>query len=429
MLYELLDYFNKENDLISTGIILGNIGYCHFKMGKLSEALTYLMQSADINKKNETYLSLIRDYQNIGNTYFEALKSFKKPGFSFPENHRDCQSKTLIYLDSSLHLAIKFGELKLQSQVLNYKSDFYRHIGDFKSSLTALHESNILKDSILNTEKSAAIVREEKRIEMEALQQSQQLAQLKAQKQKSQIITLSSFLVLIIVASIGLFFQYRKTRQARKIADSEKEKSNQLLLNILPAEVAEELKNHGASPTRKYDEVTIIFSDFVNFTKFSERMSPEELIAELDYCFSKFDEIMDKYDIEKIKTIGDAYMAAAGLPAPCKDHYLRCCKAALEMREFIANRKKEGGPFDIRIGIHSGSIIAGIVGQKKYAYDIWGDTVNMAARMEQNSVPGKINISEKVYQHLKGQAITIDRGQIDLKNKGLQNCYFLESLS
>lgn len=212
------------------------------------------------------------------------------------------------------------------------------------------------------------------------------------------------------------------------------EKSDNLLKNILPAVIAEELKEHGKAKARVYEMVTVLYTDFKDFTKISTRLSPERLVQEIDTCFSAFDQIIDKYEIEKIKTVGDAYIAVAGLPFPNPSHAQNVIQAALEIKDFILTRKEEkrknGEPyFELRIGIHSGSVVAGIVGVKKFAYDIWGDTVNIAARMEQHCVPGKINISKTTFQIVEKDFNCLHRGKIAAKNKGMVDMYFVEGKS
>jgi class 3 adenylate cyclase len=208
----------------------------------------------------------------------------------------------------------------------------------------------------------------------------------------------------------------------------EKKKSDDLLLNILPEEIADELKEKGTSEAKYFDRVSVLFTDFVDFTKAGERMTPQELVYELDTCFKAFDEIISQHNVEKIKTIGDAYLAVCGLPAEDPDHALNIVRAAIKIRDFMAERKKQlnDKTFDIRIGIHSGSVVAGIVGVKKFAYDIWGDTVNTAARMEQNSETGKVNISQVTYELVKDQFDCTYRGEITAKNKGALSMYFVE---
>jgi histidine kinase len=210
----------------------------------------------------------------------------------------------------------------------------------------------------------------------------------------------------------------------------EKQKTEDLLLNILPREVAEELKNTGRSPARKYDQVTVMFTDFKNFTRHSENMSPEELVGEVDYCFRRFDQIITRHRLEKIKTIGDAYLCVGGIPED-RNSAQRVVAAALEMCDFIEELQREreqneGIFFQMRIGINTGPVVAGIVGEKKFAYDIWGDTVNTAARMEQTGEVGKINISGVTYDLVKDKFNCVYRGKIEAKNKGEIDMYFVE---
>jgi class 3 adenylate cyclase len=212
---------------------------------------------------------------------------------------------------------------------------------------------------------------------------------------------------------------------------AEKKKSDDLLLNILPEEVAEELKAKGNADAQLIDEVTVLFTDFKGFTQLSEKLSPKELVAEINECFSAFDLIMDKYGIEKIKTIGDAYMAAGGLPTPNQTHAIDVVKAALDIQEFMKKHKEVREArgdlfFEIRIGIHTGPVVAGIVGVKKFQYDIWGDTVNTASRMESSGEIGKVNISGTTYELVKDQTECFYRGKISAKGKGDIDMYFVE---
>jgi len=213
----------------------------------------------------------------------------------------------------------------------------------------------------------------------------------------------------------------------------EKQKSDALLRNILPEEIAAELKEKGRAEARNFDVVSILFTDFKGFTEQSTTMTANALVHELNTCFEAFDNIMEKYGIEKIKTIGDAYMAAGGLPVPTADSVKNTVLAALEMQAFIVNRKAnfdaqisspsgrpEGASFEMRVGIHTGPVVAGIVGVKKFQYDIWGDTVNTASRMESSGEVGKVNISKATYELLKDdpQFTFENRGKIEAKGKG-----------
>lgn len=212
---------------------------------------------------------------------------------------------------------------------------------------------------------------------------------------------------------------------------AERDKSEQLLLNILPRPVADELKEKGRASANHHEAVTVIFTDFVNFTRIAENLTPEVLVYQLDCCFRIFDEITASLGLEKIKTIGDAYLCAAGIPQARQDHAEIAIKAAMQMisgiRKFNAENAPQGLPeFVIRIGMHSGPLVSGVVGTRKFAYDIWGDTVNIAARMEQNSEPGRVNVSHSTFELLKDRYPFISRGMIQAKNKGSIQMYFLD---
>jgi class 3 adenylate cyclase len=207
----------------------------------------------------------------------------------------------------------------------------------------------------------------------------------------------------------------------------QKQKSDDLLLNILPSEVAEELKERGQAAAKQYNDVTVLFTDFVDFTQRSEALTPAALVAEIDTCFRAFDEIIGRNGLEKIKTVGDAYIAVSGMPAANPDHAADVVRAGLEIRDFVEDRRRQHPEsFGIRLGVHSGPVVAGIVGVKKFAYDIWGDAVNTAARMEQHSEPGQLNISETTYELVKGSFRCAYRGELEVKHKGRMHMYFVE---
>jgi class 3 adenylate cyclase len=210
----------------------------------------------------------------------------------------------------------------------------------------------------------------------------------------------------------------------------EKKKSDELLLNILPSDTAEELKITGSAKAKHYPSVTVLFADFRGFTLLSEKLEADVLVKELNFFFSAFDKIVAKYNIEKIKTIGDAYMCAGGLPMANETHADDVVKAAIEMRDFIREHRSLTSDlsFEIRIGVNTGPVVAGIVGLRKFAYDIWGDTVNIASRMETCSEPGKINISGSTHELIKDRFHCVYRGKINAKNKGEIDMYFVEGI-
>jgi class 3 adenylate cyclase len=221
-------------------------------------------------------------------------------------------------------------------------------------------------------------------------------------------------------------------QEQHKLIEEEKAKSDELLLNILPEQTANELKEKGYATPQHYELVSVLFTDFKGFTKLAEKITPQEVIEELNYCFTAFDKILEKHNLEKIKTIGDAYMAAGGIPIANRTNPIDAVRAGLEMQAFMAQWKKqkeaEGLPvWELRLGIHTGEIIAGVVGKKKFAYDIWGDTVNLASRMESGGEANKVNISGGTYELIKDHFVCEYRGKLNAKNKGYVDMYFVSA--
>ena len=214
--------------------------------------------------------------------------------------------------------------------------------------------------------------------------------------------------------------------------EEERLKSDRLLLNILPESIADELKKTDRVVPLHYESATVIFTDFVGFTHSAESMTPQSLVQELDECFRAFDDVMQRHGLEKIKTIGDAYMAAGGIPKPNASHAIDCVNAALEIRDYMAEQKRrrqtDQQPFwELRLGIHTGPLVAGVVGTNKFVYDVWGDTVNTAARMEASGLAGKVNISSATHDLIKTHFRCEHRGRIAAKNKGDIDMYIVEA--
>jgi class 3 adenylate cyclase len=225
----------------------------------------------------------------------------------------------------------------------------------------------------------------------------------------------------------------QELEQARKSITAEKARAEELLANILPKDIASELTANGKVVPRHFPAATILFTDFRNFTVLAERTEPAMLIGLLDQYFRAFDEIVFRHGLEKLKTIGDAYMAVAGVPNPARLHVVDVCMAAIEMQEAVARLKAQRDKLrlpslELRVGIHTGPVIAGVVGSRKFTYDIWGDSVNLAARMEANGEPGRINVSEPVYNHVKSLFDATPRGNIEVKNKAPVKMYFLDRI-
>ncbi|HMW04747.1 MAG TPA: adenylate/guanylate cyclase domain-containing protein [Leptospiraceae bacterium] len=218
-----------------------------------------------------------------------------------------------------------------------------------------------------------------------------------------------------------------------KQVQEEKEKSDRLLLNILPKEIAVELKEKGFSEPISFESVSVLFTDFKGFTQIAEKLPPSELVKELDACFVQFDKITERYNLEKLKTIGDSYMCAGGIPTKNRTHAIDCVLAAIEIQSFMEMMKdlkttKGFSYWELRLGIHSGPIVAGVIGEKKFAYDVWGDTVNTASRMESSGTPGKINVSGSTYQIIRKYFECEYRGMVKAKNKGEVEMYYVLGL-
>lgn len=235
------------------------------------------------------------------------------------------------------------------------------------------------------------------------------------------------------VAQLELRRQLADLEKMRRSLADEKQKSDHLLSNILPAGIAEELKARGRVRPRYYNSVTILFTDFMGFTRLTERLEPRALIDELNEHFATFDDIVNRHGLEKLKTIGDAYLCAAGLPEPTQTHAFDACAAALDIRDYMARvndaRGKQGLPrWDIRIGVHTGGVIAGVVGSMKFTYDIWGDAVNVAALMEANAEAGQILVSDQTFGRVQDRFDATIRHEIDTAKKGRIRCYVLNGL-
>jgi class 3 adenylate cyclase len=264
--------------------------------------------------------------------------------------------------------------------------------------------------------------------EQDAVLQQQQ-AQLGLQKAERNLLLV--LVVSIVVFLLGLFSRYQSVRRYNRVIAEEKKRSDELLLNILPEKVAEELKTNGKAKAQFFDQASVLFVDFAGFSQFAAHLPPDELVATLDYCFQEFDHIIGRHGLEKIKTIGDAYMAAGGLPSPDPANPKHVVQAAFDIKAFLDDwkkvREKEGKPWlQARIGIHTGPLVAGVVGERKFAYDIWGDTVNVASRMESSGESGKINVSATTYEQIKESFDCQHRGKIPTKNLGDMDMYFVE---
>jgi adenylate cyclase len=315
----------------------------------------------------------------------------------------------------------------------------------FQRAFEILEEAMYLKDSFFQGKRVEAVAEMEEKYEAE--KKTNQIRQLTLDKLKQELraldlertqnigIVIGSLLSLVLIFLVISNAQVKKNRNKLALKNVEietaKKASDSLLLNILPEKIAKELKETGKAKARSFAKASVLFTDFKEFTNAASKLSPEDLVGEIGSCFEAFDHICDKYSVEKIKTIGDAYMAVGGLPRPNADSVLNTVLAGLEMQDFIAERRERnrnlGLPFfEMRVGIHTGPVVAGIVGVKKFQYDIWGDTVNTASRMETYGEVGKVNISKECYKIIqKEPGLSFNaRETITVKGKGELEMYF-----
>ena len=320
-------------------------------------------------------------------------------------------------------MAARLPDLQLQAseklQTLSARQGNYKTAYDW-----SLQRSTLLQER-------SRLYAEEQRQKYEASQTA-----LEAQKKRENGMGLAALAVLGLILSVLYYLRQRTNRRTRgemaeknAMIEEKRRRSEQLLLNILPPAVAAELTVRNKVAARRYEHATVMFIDFVGFTKTAELLQPEELIADLDYCFSRFDDLIGRNRIEKIKTVGDAYICASGL-SDRNERPTDMIRAALQIQGFLKKlqekRIQEGRPyFEARIGIHFGPVVAGVVGTKKFAYDIWGDTVNTAARLEEACEAGRINVSGAAREVVLDEFQWEYRGKVAAKNKGEMEMYYV----
>jgi adenylate cyclase len=477
--YRALKRYEQATPEVAFGNVLTNIGNATQRLSKSAEtivlrdslakvALSFHQRSLDVRREigdrrgeANALNNIATFYQQQGlwtenaderiELYADAEKNYRE-SIKIAEEVQDKigQALTLANLAENLirqnriREAIQYGEaaLSLGREIGNMEAimraseklyNAYKAIGRGTDALEMHELYTQMTDSIRNEENTRLIMRKQYDYDY-----SQREARLVAEQEKKDAIAvveikrknlqrnafIAGFGMMLLLAVV--FFSQR-LRISR-----EKERSENLLLNILPAETAKELKDKGSSEAKLIDRATVLFTDFKGFTALSEQLSPKELVKDLHECFSAFDRICEKYGIEKIKTIGDAYMAAGGLPVTTDTHAQDVVNAALEMAQVVAEGKARKIAnnlpfFEIRIGVHTGPVVAGIVGIKKFQYDIWGDTVNTASRMESSGAVGQVNISESTFKLLMDDVSFkfTSRGKIEAKGKGEIEMYFV----
>ncbi|MCK8496024.1 tetratricopeptide repeat protein [Spirosoma sp. RP8] len=456
--------YKEKNNQERIAQVLDEIGKIYTKKARYDKAYEHLHESLLIADKRQDKQLQIMALSSLGNLFHEqssyarALPYYTRC-LTYANQIGSLQSQaeaqiaigTIMYqlgkskdavkkCRNGLQLAEKVGSVSMKKRGCDCLYQSYKAFGNTGQALYYFEQANTLEDSLNLSETANRVMniefQKQQLVDSIAYVQKEHIIQLKhkeeverQEKQRNMIILSLGFILLV---AVGLWAQLNYVKKSRAALKVEKDRSEALLLNILPEEIAEELKEKGHVDARVFNLVSILFTDFKSFTQTAEQMSPQSLVEEIHTCFKAFDLIVEKYQIEKIKTIGDAFMAVGGLSYTDERSLKNIVLAGLEMQEFMVKRavekRIEGHPaFEMRLGIHTGPIVAGIVGVKKFQYDVWGDTVNTASRMESSGMVGKVNISETLYEFIKQEeCFSFEyRGQVHAKGKGEMGMYFV----
>lgn len=408
---------NSENSPASYNAI----GKVYLKQKKYKQALSSHQQAYNRATRLNGKLDVVQSLQGFANTYV-ALGDDETGIKYFKEAEVIADS-----IDLSYELLIVDSAMAAS----------YGRLNDYKSATTYHIKYEFYKDLLYNNEQDKKLANlqfdfdlQKKEGEITGLKKDNELRQAEVKRQK--LVKNASFvgLAMAFVLAFVIYRNYRIKAKSNRILDKKNIEIENLILNILPSEVAKELQTTGVATPKYYDNVSVLFTDFKGFTSIADKMSPAEVVEELNTCFVAFDNIIEKHHLEKIKTIGDSYMCAGGIPTPDVDHACKMISAGLDMLRFMEDYNKDRlekglAVWDIRVGMHVGPVVAGVVGKKKYAYDIWGSTVNIASRMESNGNPGMVNISAAAYEQIKDEYACNHRGKIYAKNVGDIDMYFV----
>jgi class 3 adenylate cyclase/Tfp pilus assembly protein PilF len=432
----------RENirDKMGAARTLSNMGFILAKQGKYAQALAYQTRSLEAKAALPDSLGMIFSLEGIAESYLAMGQIGKAVEYSF----------------QFLRLAEKIGARDRSVEALFLIARCYESAQNFQTALFYHRQAVARKDSLFTAENARVIAElqegyeaKARAQEIEALNKEKTLQEREIRSQRLALWSLGAGLLVAVAAAITTGWLYRQKRAAAQEILRQKEvleeqsteielintalqeaheQSETLLLNILPAPIAQRLKSGERAIADRFDSVTVLFADIVGFTKLSAQTTPEKLVQGLNTIFERFDKLAKKYNLEKIKTIGDAYMVAGGLPERSEDHSERVAMFALEIQAAMHEesfRTSTGERVQLRIGIHTGAAVAGVIGTSKFSYDLWGDTVNIASRMESHGEAGKIHCSEETYQALKEKFAFEERGEIEIKGRGMMRTRFL----
>ncbi len=415
-----LEYYEKSikiaGDEFSSAYSINGTGKIFLRKEEYDLALAEHSKAYNMAERFEDKLQIIRSLRGTADVYVALGKT----------------TTAIDYYNRARILAESMDDVNIELKDLyGEMAAAYSKQNDFTNAYKFQQLYSNIQDTLYNIESKKKLNKLQFDFELskKEVEISLQNEKIKTEKQARTATTVGLGLILII--AVIIYRNYLQKSRTNQMLDKQKDEIEGLLLNILPKEVAEELKDQGVSVPRHYEEVSVLFTDFYGFTAIADTMSPDDLVNELNQCFIAFDSIVEKYGLEKIKTIGDSYMCAGNLPSENPDHVYKIIKAGMEMQDFLKGYNdrwisKGMLGWDIRIGVHVGPVVAGVVGKTKYAYDIWGSTVNIASRMETSGSPGRVNISEKTYDIIKDRFECSHRGKVHAKNLGDISMYFIE---
>ncbi len=413
---------SKNMEVVTTTFILNDIGKVYVLKKDFQKAIDYQKQSIALARKLNAQLYLGKAILGLANTYLAQGNTV---------------AATAAFKEAEAEL-IAQRALEELKDIYAGLTEVYKRNGDNKQALFYQTLYTNYKDSVYNFETDRKVSNlqldfdiAQKELKINKLTKEQALKDLDIARQTATRNIFAIAFGLILIIAFVIYRGYRQKAKTNILLDKQKVQIENLMLNILPVEVANELKEEGHATPRYYESASVLFTDFKGFTKLADKMTPQELIEELNDSFVEFDDIIERNNLEKIKTIGDSYMCAGGIPTEYPNHAINIVKAALEIQQYIAKKNKrradEGlAPWELRVGIHVGPIVAGVVGKKKYAYDIWGNTVNVASRMESNGEPGRVNVSASTYELIKDVYPCTHRGKISAKNVGDIDMFFVD---
>jgi adenylate cyclase len=407
----------KNKELIAT--IYSNMGSVYLNLQQTGEAIRYQELALDIYEELGSQANVATVLASLADIY----------------RQKRSYNNAMDYLSRSTKIA---EEINMRDQAQNNYmaySELYSAMGNYSEALNYYKKFIAVKDTLYSEEIHKQITDFEIRYESEKkdneiilLKQNEVIQALKIKKQKIFRNSLIGGLGLSILLVFVIYLSLQQKRRNNKVIADEKAKSDKLLLNILPFEIANDLKERGNTEPKLYENVTVCFTDMVGFTQQAAKLEPKRLIGELNEIFTAFDTIVERHNCERIKTIGDSYMALCGLPRANSNHAENIIRSAVEMIQYLDKKNLESKiEWQMRVGINTGNVIAGVVGIKKYLYDVFGDTINIASRMESCSDPMRINVSESTYDLVSDKFKFEPRGEIEVKGKGAINMFFIKT--